>query len=56
MLMGCLPTYSQVGILAPILLTVLRLLQGLATGGEFGSSLTFISEYGTPNNRAFLCS
>ena len=56
MLMGCLPTYSQVGILAPILLTVLRLLQGLATGGEFGSSLMFISEYGTPNNRAFLCS
>ena len=35
---------------------MLRLLQGLATGGEFGSSLTFISEYGTPNNRAFLCS
>ena len=56
MLMGCLPTYEQVGILAPILLTVLRLIQGLATGGEFGSSLTFISEYGTPHNRAFLVS
>ncbi|OUO89871.1 MFS transporter [Gordonibacter sp. An230] len=54
--MGLLPTYSQVGIVAPILLTVLRLLQGLATGGEFGSSLTFIAEYGTPNNRAFLVS
>lgn len=56
MCMGLLPTYSQVGIVAPILLTVLRLLQGLATGGEFGSSLTFIAEYGTPNNRAFLVS
>ena len=56
MCMGLLPTYSQVGIAAPILLTVLRLLQGLATGGEFGSSLTFIAEYGTPNNRAFLVS
>lgn len=56
MCMGLLPTYSQVGVAAPILLTVLRLLQGLATGGEFGSSLTFIAEYGTPNNRAFLVS
>lgn len=56
MCMGLLPTYSQVGIAAPILLTVLRLLQGLATGGEFGSSLTFVAEYGTPNNRAFLVS
>lgn len=56
MCMGLLPTYSQVGIASPILLTVLRLLQGLATGGEFGSSLTFIAEYGTPNNRAFLVS
>lgn len=56
MLMGCLPTYQQIGIAAPILLTLLRLVQGLCTGGEFGSSLTFISEYGTPNNRAFLVS
>lgn len=56
LLMGLLPTYHQVGIIAPILLVILRLTQGLATGGEFGSSLTFISEYGTPNNRAFLVS
>lgn len=56
MCMGLLPTYSQVGIIAPILLVILRLVQGLATGGEFGSSLTFIAEYGTPNNRAFLVS
>lgn len=56
MLMGLLPTYEQIGIVAPILLTVLRLIQGLATGGEFGSALTFISEYGTDSNRAFLVS
>lgn len=56
MCMGLLPTYAQIGIAAPILLVILRLLQGLATGGEFGSALTFIAEYGTPNNRAFLVS
>lgn len=55
-LMGCLPTYAQIGIAAPILLTILRLCQGLATGGEFGSSLTFISEHQTGNNKAFLVS
>lgn len=56
MLMGCLPTYEQVGVLAPILLTVLRLFQGMATGGEFGSALTFISEFSNGRNKAFLVS
>lgn len=55
-LMGCLPTYHQIGVAAPLLLVILRLLQGLSTGGEFGSSLTFIAEYGNQNNRAFLVS
>lgn len=55
-LMGCLPTYEQIGIAAPILLATLRICQGLLCGGEFGSSLTFLSEYARPNNKGFITS
>ena len=42
---GLLPTYAAVGIVAPILLILLRMVQGFATGGEYGGAAAFIAEY-----------
>lgn len=49
---GLLPTYGAIGIAAPILLLLCRLLQGLGAGGEYGSAVTFISEHSTMKDRA----
>ncbi|SAK43471.1 general substrate transporter [Caballeronia hypogeia] len=50
---GLIPSYHSIGILAPVLLLVARLVQGFSTGGEYGGAATFIAEYSTDARRGF---
>lgn len=54
--MGLLPTHASIGVGAPILLTLLRLVQGFALGGEWGGAVLLVSEHGDDKNRGFWAS
>ncbi|KAD4060079.1 MFS transporter [Arthrobacter yangruifuii] len=53
---GLLPGYDTIGIWAPILLVLMKLLQGFSTGGEYAGATTFVSEYASDKRRGFLAS
>jgi MFS family permease len=55
-LVGLLPTYSAIGLLAPVLLVLIRLLQGLALGGEYGGAAIYVAEHSPDNKRGFYTS
>src|SRR5262245_685012 len=55
-LVGFLPTYASAGLLAPVLLVLLRLIQGLALGGEYGGAATYVAEHVPDGRRGFYTS
>ncbi|WP_104091596.1 MFS transporter [Arthrobacter sp. GMC3] len=52
-LIGVLPTYATAGVIAPILLTLVRILQGLSAGGEFGGAVSLMTEFAPKGKRGF---
>ena len=55
-LVGCLPRYESIGTIAPITLIVLRMIQGLALGGEYGGAAIYVAEHAPQNQRGYFTS
>jgi len=55
-LIGLLPGYAEIGVFAPLALTILRLIQGLALGGEYGGAATYVAEHSPDGKRGFYTS
>ncbi|MEJ2884014.1 MFS transporter [Pedobacter sp. GR22-6] len=55
-LIGLIPSYSSIGYAAPILVLILRLIQGLALGGEYGGAATYVAEHAPAHKRGFFTS
>ena len=53
LLIGLLPTYTSIGVVAPLLLLGLRCLQGFSAGGEYGGGAVYLAEYADPERRGF---
>ncbi|NER61861.1 MFS transporter [Pseudomonas sp. MAFF212428] len=53
LLIAVMPTYDSIGIAAPVMLVIARLIQGLSVGAEYGTGATYISEIATPGKRCF---
>ena len=53
---GLIPSYESIGVFAPIIILVLRLLQGLALGGEYGGAATYVAEHAPANRRGYFTS
>lgn len=56
LLIACLPDYRTIGVLAPVLLLMARLFQGISVGGEYGVSAAYMSEVALPGQRGFFAS
>ncbi len=55
-LIGCVPSYEKIGIAAPVIVLLLRLLQGLALGGEYGGAATYVAEHAPAGKRGYYTS